>query len=132
MSFLRTPAALAVALALPTAGLYGTDSHAADDRTRLPAVTVSGTLDGTPPLGAVTLDAAALAARRAATSDTARLITDLPGVDAYGAGGVSSLPVIRGLAVGTAPLAEVVIRGAASALASTPVSGVKNMLAFFS
>jgi iron complex outermembrane receptor protein len=98
MSFLRTPAALAVALALPTAGLYGTDSHAADDRTRLPAVTVSGTLDGTPPLGAVTLDAAALAARRAATSDTARLITDLPGVDAYGAGGVSSLPVIRGLA----------------------------------
>ncbi len=98
MSIQHPPAALAVALALPIAGLYGPDTHAADEKTRLPAVTVSGTLDGAPPLGAITLDAASLAARRAASSDTARLITDLPGVDAYGAGGVSSLPVIRGLA----------------------------------
>lgn len=35
---------------------------------------------------------------RAATSDTANLLTNLPGVSTYGAGGVSSLPVIRGLA----------------------------------
>jgi iron complex outermembrane receptor protein len=98
MTFVLKPAALAVALALPAASLYGATADAADDKTRLPAVTISGTLDGAAPLGAMTLDPALLAARRAATSDTARLLEVLPGVGAYGAGGVSSLPVIRGLA----------------------------------
>ena len=36
--------------------------------------------------------------QRAATSDTARLLDGQPGVSLYGAGGVSSLPVIHGLA----------------------------------
>lgn len=35
---------------------------------------------------------------RASTSDTAKLLEDQPGVSLYGAGGVSSLPVIHGLA----------------------------------
>ncbi len=35
---------------------------------------------------------------RAATSDTASLLTEVPGVGMYAAGGVSSLPVIHGLA----------------------------------
>ena len=35
---------------------------------------------------------------RPATSDTASLLRDVPGVSLYGAGGVSSLPSIRGLA----------------------------------
>lgn len=35
---------------------------------------------------------------RSATSDTARLLTDIPGVSLYGAGGVSSLPAVHGLA----------------------------------
>ncbi|MCL2523197.1 MAG: TonB-dependent receptor [Betaproteobacteria bacterium] len=35
---------------------------------------------------------------RAASSDAASLLRDVPGVSLYGAGGVSSLPVIRGLA----------------------------------
>lgn len=39
-----------------------------------------------------------LATGRARTSDTAGLLRDLPGVSLYGAGGVSSLPVIHGLA----------------------------------
>lgn len=39
-----------------------------------------------------------IAARRAATSDTASLLDGLPGVSLYGAGGISSLPVIHGLA----------------------------------
>lgn len=39
-----------------------------------------------------------IAPHRAATSDTARLLQDIPGVSLYGAGGISSLPVIRGLA----------------------------------
>lgn len=39
-----------------------------------------------------------MAAQRAATSDTASLLRDIPGVSLYGAGGVSSLPSIHGLA----------------------------------
>ena len=35
---------------------------------------------------------------RSSTSDTASLLRDVPGVSLYGAGGVSSLPVIHGLA----------------------------------
>ena len=44
------------------------------------------------------LNAAGLAALRPATSDTASLLRDIPGVSLYGAGGVSSLPAIHGLA----------------------------------
>ncbi len=43
------------------------------------------------------LDAVELAARRAATNDAASLLKGLPGVSLFGAGGVSSLPVLRGL-----------------------------------
>ena len=43
-------------------------------------------------------DKAQLARSRAATSDTAQLLQYTPGVTLYGAGGVSSLPAINGLA----------------------------------
>jgi iron complex outermembrane receptor protein len=56
----------------------------------------SGPTDADP--DSVTLDAATLRPMRAATSDTATLLRDVPGVSLQGAGGVSSLPVIRGLA----------------------------------
>jgi iron complex outermembrane receptor protein len=49
-------------------------------------------------LGAETLDPADVARRRARTSDTASLLKGIPGVATQGAGGVSSLPVVRGLA----------------------------------
>jgi iron complex outermembrane receptor protein len=39
----------------------------------------------------------AILRKRATTSDTAKLLEDTPGVSLYGAGGVSSLPVIHGL-----------------------------------
>ncbi|MGC2049572.1 MAG: TonB-dependent receptor plug domain-containing protein [Gallionella sp.] len=39
-----------------------------------------------------------MASQRAASSDSARLLQDIPGVSLYGAGGVSSLPAIHGLA----------------------------------
>jgi iron complex outermembrane receptor protein len=39
-----------------------------------------------------------ITSQRAATSDTASLLRDIPGVSLYGAGGVSSLPAIHGLA----------------------------------
>jgi len=53
-------------------------------------------------LGAVaetdTLRGPELSRLRPATSDTATLLRDVPGVSLYGAGGASSLPAIRGLA----------------------------------
>jgi len=50
------------------------------------------------PLGASKTTDATLAPQRAVTSDSARLLQDIPGISLYGAGGVSSLPAIRGLA----------------------------------
>ncbi|MGE5469268.1 MAG: TonB-dependent receptor [Bacteroidota bacterium] len=47
---------------------------------------------------AARIDAAGIAAQRAATSDTTQLLRDLPGVSIASAGGVSGLPVIHGLA----------------------------------
>ena len=47
---------------------------------------------------ATTLNERALAPLRAATSDTASLLRDVPGVQLQSAGGTSSLPVLRGLA----------------------------------
>ncbi len=50
------------------------------------------------PLSESNLGADVLQSLRPATSDTASLLGNLPGVSLYGAGGVSSLPAIRGLA----------------------------------
>ena len=44
------------------------------------------------------LDAAGIARLQPATSDTASLLRDIPGVSLYSAGGISSLPVIHGMA----------------------------------
>ena len=44
------------------------------------------------------LNAGEISSRRAFVSDTAQLLNDVPGVSLYGAGGVSSLPSIHGLA----------------------------------
>ncbi len=43
------------------------------------------------------MEADILTSKRATISDTAKLLEDTPGVSLYGAGGVSSLPVIHGL-----------------------------------
>ncbi|MBF0212498.1 MAG: TonB-dependent receptor [Magnetococcales bacterium] len=48
-------------------------------------------------LNGLTLDASGLLPMRAATSDAATLLREIPGVSLYGAGGVSSLPVVHGL-----------------------------------
>ena len=50
------------------------------------------------PLNAAGVGTAELQALRPATSDTASLLRNTPGVSLYGAGGVSSLPSIHGLA----------------------------------
>ena len=63
----------------------------------LTPVVVTASKEQAPPL-ATTIDAADAQTLRAATSDTASLLRDVPGVSLYGAGGVSSLPAIHGLA----------------------------------
>src|SRR5512139_4132439 len=100
MSPARTPVSLAVSLAL--SALWGQaaaqdEAPAASPDTPLMTVVVEGTPESADP-SSVTLDAATLRPMRAATSDTATLLRDVPGVSLQGAGGVSSLPVVHGLA----------------------------------
>lgn len=64
----------------------------------LPSIEVRGErIDSSPTFG-TSLHGEALNARRFATSDTATLLEGTPGVSFYTGGGVSSLPVINGLA----------------------------------
>ena len=66
--------------------------------TPLATVIVTGAPGDDASFAGATLDGADLAVRRAGTSDTAHLLEDVPGVNVYGAGGISALPSIRGLA----------------------------------
>ena len=84
---------LAAALAL-----YAAHGLAAEDVSILGEVLVTAPREVPLSSGSYILNDAAIAPQRARTSDTASLLADIPGVSAYGAGGVSSLPVIRGLA----------------------------------
>jgi iron complex outermembrane receptor protein len=87
------PATLAAMLAaLPT--VVPAAAHAADQK--LPTVVV--TADKTVDKNAAAVAPAAVQTLAPATSDTASLLRDVPGVSLYGAGGVSSLPAIHGLA----------------------------------
>ncbi|MEI8031191.1 MAG: TonB-dependent receptor [Comamonadaceae bacterium] len=85
--------ARAIALALPALCLFNGQAQAAD--VTLAPVTVTATPIAT---GATTVDKATLQAKVASTSDTARMLSDVPGLSLNGAGGVSSLPSIHGLA----------------------------------
>ena len=68
------------------------------DESRLPEVKVHASpLTSGELAGAVTLEQQTLQARRSASSDSASLLRGVPGLSLQGAGGVSSLPVIRGL-----------------------------------
>ncbi len=88
-----------IALAFPSATLLCGHALAADETTiTLPRVTVSDARSDKLPLGTSVLDHADLLPKLASTSDSARLLGDVPGVSLYGAGGVSSLPAIHGLA----------------------------------
>ena len=71
-----------------------TEAHAAS----LTQITVAGEpIQGRQP-GALSVDAATLRLLRHATSDTASLLREVPGVNLNAAGGLSSLPSIHGLA----------------------------------
>ena len=67
--------------------------------TKLEEVVVSASkIETQQAIGASSLDASSLAPMSSSTSDTASLLRGVPGVSLYGAGGVSSLPVIHGMA----------------------------------
>ena len=87
---------LALAALSPLLGLPSAQAGSA--AATLDPVVVSAGREPALPQTAGTLDAAALMSRRAASSDSASLLQDIPGVSLYGAGGVSSLPAIHGLA----------------------------------
>ncbi|MDD2897758.1 MAG: TonB-dependent receptor plug domain-containing protein [Desulfuromonadaceae bacterium] len=94
MTMLHTllPLAVIVALLAPTAR--------AENVQELPEIVISGTQEesSNSSLGAARLNDAVLAPQRTATSDSAHLLQDIPGVSLNGAGGISSLPAIHGLA----------------------------------
>ncbi len=78
--------------------LYMPASQAAEPVAQLEEVVVRGTRVVPLPQAAGQLSQSQLLPRRAATSDTASLLADVPGVSLNAAGGVSSLPSIHGLA----------------------------------
>ncbi len=88
----------AMALAIPALCLHCGHALAQDAATAtLPAITVKASK--ITPLPASTLvDKTSLAPKLPATSDSASLLSDVPGLSLNGAGGVSSLPAINGLA----------------------------------
>ena len=92
------PFVRAMALAVPALGLQCGQALAQEAaNATLPAITVSASK--VKPLPTATpLDRASLNARIPATSDSASLLSDIPGLSLNGAGGVSSLPAINGLA----------------------------------
>lgn len=81
--------------ALLTLSAMSTWASAADSALVLDEVEVRA---AKPVEGSTAHDAAALAALRPATSDAASLLRGLPGVTLFSAGGVSSLPIMQGMA----------------------------------
>jgi len=100
MPFTKKPVTLAISLAVSAICNSAAAQTAAATSSAEPLMTVVvvGSEPADVDFNGVTVDAATLMPMRAATSDTATLMRDVPGISFYGAGGVSSLPVIRGLA----------------------------------
>jgi len=85
-------------LTIAIAGAFFTASPASAEEPAMELIIVKATRPPMPLWSSATVDTADIAAQRAATSDTASLLRNIPGVSLYGAGGVSSLPAIHGLA----------------------------------
>ncbi|MGP1628455.1 MAG: TonB-dependent receptor plug domain-containing protein, partial [Giesbergeria sp.] len=63
----------------------------------LQTITVKAPKTAVQPVGAAAADTDSLHSGRTASSDTASLLRNLPGVSLFGAGGVSSLPSVHGM-----------------------------------
>ena len=81
---------LALACALLNWSAFAEDAKLEEHKVSAPSLQV--------PLNATAVGKSELSGLRAATSDTASLLRNVPGVSLYGAGAVSSLPAIHGLA----------------------------------
>ncbi len=92
---MKTPAFVPRLLPLLIAASLMPVTASASDPTPLLTIVVEGTPEALAPTGT---EVENLPALRATTSDTASLLRDVPGMSLYGAGGVSSLPSIHGLA----------------------------------
>src|SRR5690554_45751 len=89
----RRPSQVSLAIVLLALTLPASAQEAVLDQ-----VIVRGEGDAPASPGATAVSSGAMRTLRAATSDSATLLRDVPGMSTYGAGGVSSLPSIRGLA----------------------------------
>ena len=90
-----------IAMAFPALSFVASPVMAVDGPSpsiTLSPVVVVETKPVDPLAGTTLLGGSGLARKRAATSDTAGLLGDVPGLSLFGAGGVSSLPTLHGLA----------------------------------
>jgi iron complex outermembrane receptor protein len=87
LTFKIKTSAVAVALALSPLA-YAAEQNLVIDEVVVNASSLSNSA----------VDKNTVARKRASTSDTAKMLEDQPGVSLYGAGGVSSLPAIHGMA----------------------------------
>ena len=94
MTFRLTPLAALIALPVAPAMASGIPSEIPT----LDSIVVTASRPGIEPVSVLRLNETDLAPRRAASSDSASLLRDVPGVALQTGGGVSSLPVIHGLA----------------------------------
>ncbi|MBO9498909.1 MAG: TonB-dependent receptor [Novosphingobium sp.] len=78
-------------LTLATPAFAGESEETSTDRLDVSRIVVTAQLAG------ASADRSAIARKQAGSSDTAELLTDLPGVSAATGGGFSSMPAIRGL-----------------------------------
>lgn len=89
---------LASLIAILPVPVLAQSASGADDSTTLTEIEIEDSRLVDTPAGGARLDLRTLKSQRTNTSDSARLLEDIPGASTYGAGGISSLPVIRGLA----------------------------------
>jgi iron complex outermembrane receptor protein len=94
MTFRFNP--LFAAIALVSANMALADHAPLEQQDMAETLVTAADLSSAP--GHTRLTEKDFAYRRAASSDTSSLLRDIPGVSVYGAGGVSGLPAIRGLA----------------------------------
>jgi len=94
----RIMAVLPLCLAMPISMAADKSvPQAVEEETLLEEIIVTGKFPNLKVLSTSKMEANIINSKRAAMSDTSKLLEDVPGVSLYGAGGVSSLPVIHGL-----------------------------------
>ncbi len=94
MRYRIRPLAAAISIAFSTTTMMSAANAQAPQV--LEEIKINATQDKA--LGSTQLSPADLSSQGSRTSDTASLLADVPGVSLYGAGGVSSLPAIHGMA----------------------------------